>query len=101
MARLSESRVSGIPKDHCTFAAGLTTDPTDGRNTPGLDCETGLTQKVDLSVSAGGAWTMPASHRQDHTGCLDVDLTAVPATNLLPIPRLNLEVGTSEELLAA
>ena len=34
-------------------------------------------------------------------GCHDVDLALTPATNTLPIRRLNLQVGSSESVVAA
>jgi hypothetical protein len=35
------------------------------------------------------------------TGCLDVDLAFTPATNLLPIRRLDLPIGASQPAAAA
>jgi uncharacterized protein len=37
----------------------------------------------------------------DLTGCIDVDLGLTPATNTLPIRRLNLEIGEAATLTAA
>ena len=34
-------------------------------------------------------------------GCLDIDLALTPATNTLPIRRLDLGVGSSESVIAA
>ena len=38
---------------------------------------------------------------RDIQGCDDVDLSVTPATNTLPIRRLNLEVGSSVSVIAA
>lgn len=37
----------------------------------------------------------------DLNGCIDVDIGVTPATNTLPIKRLNLSAGESREILAA
>jgi hypothetical protein len=38
---------------------------------------------------------------RDVRGCDDIDLAVTPATNTLPIRRLNLQVGGSESVIAA
>jgi uncharacterized protein len=49
----------------------------------------------------GGRWTVDGQPRDDLNGCVDVDLGVTPATNTLPIRRLNLAVGESREVVAA
>jgi uncharacterized protein len=51
-------------------------------------------------VSDGlGHWTNEAgSHMPELDGCLDVDITATPFTNTLPIRRLSLTSGESAEI---
>jgi len=56
---------------------------------------------VDLAVENSGVWyssgeELPALHE-----CVDIDLAVTPATNTLPIRRLNLEVGKSQGVAAA
>jgi uncharacterized protein len=61
-------------------------------------------QRSSLSLSSDGSgkWSDHRSGRIDTmTGCLDVDLELSPITNTLPIKRLNLAVGQSEEIAAA
>jgi uncharacterized protein len=55
---------------------------------------------LDLQCRSGGkpynlcTWTdADGTPRHDLDGCIDVDLTATPFTNTLPIRRLNLEPG--------
>jgi uncharacterized protein len=52
-------------------------------------------------VSAGGHWTMNGTPMPNVDGCIDVDLGFTPSTNLLPIRRLNLEVGQATSVRAA
>ena len=51
---------------------------------------------LDLSGDGAGHWTDPAgAPRTDLAGAIDVDLTATPFTNTLPIRRLRLASGQS------
>lgn len=57
--------------------------------------------RVHLAVDGARRWTLngrPAPHVE---GCVDVDLGFTPATNTLPIRRLNLAVGESAPVRAA
>jgi hypothetical protein len=60
----------------------------------------GHERRLDLSSDGAGHWTdgsgttLPAL-----AGAIDVDLTATPFTNTLPIRRLGLRGGQSEEIL--
>ncbi|MFZ0505354.1 MAG: putative glycolipid-binding domain-containing protein [Chthoniobacterales bacterium] len=57
---------------------------------------------LSLSVDSDSKWSVHGSGAIDTlTGCLDVDLELSPITNSLPIKRLNLAVGQSEEIAAA
>lgn len=56
--------------------------------------------RIALSSDGAGSWTGEGDHVADFDGCLDVDLEFTPATNLLPIRRLDLEVGESAEVEA-
>jgi uncharacterized protein len=48
-----------------------------------------------------GRWTLGGRHYPEVDGCVDVDLSFSPATNLLPLRRLNLAEGASAEARAA
>lgn len=51
-------------------------------------------RRFDISVRHG-AWAVDGRTRDDLAGCVDLDLGWTPATNLLPVRRLGLEVGGS------
>jgi hypothetical protein len=61
----------------------------------------GVRQSLFLERSPDGAWTVDGESRPDLDGCLDVDLGFSPSTNLLPIRRLDLDVGASANVSAA
>src|SRR6201993_3319490 len=56
---------------------------------------------LSLSVEKRGVWRSTGQELRDIQGCDDVDLALTPATNTLPIRRLNLQVGGSESVIAA
>lgn len=57
---------------------------------------------TDLTVEVSGqVWTVNGQARDDLTGCIDIDLGWTPATNTLPMRRLELEIGASQETTAA
>jgi len=56
---------------------------------------------VTLAVDADGKWTLNDKRIPPVDGCIDVDLSFTPATNLLPIRRLALPVGASAPVRAA
>lgn len=58
-------------------------------------------REVSLTVEAHGAWRLSGDERSDLRDCLDVDLGITPATNTLPIRRLNLAIGRSQDVTAA
>jgi uncharacterized protein len=57
-------------------------------------------EQIIQFVSDGfGIWTDESGNRMSELdGCLDVDITATPFTNTLPIRRLNLAPGESAEI---
>ena len=72
------------------------------------------TREVSLAVATGGeerllslrvgddaTWSLDGRPVDGVRGCRDVDLGVTPATNILPIRRLNLAVGASAEVVAA
>lgn len=56
---------------------------------------------LTLSVESRGVWRSSGQELRDIRGCDDVDLAVTPATNTLPIRRLNLQVGSSKSVIAA
>lgn len=56
---------------------------------------------LSLSVESRGVWRSSGQELRDVRGCDDVDLALTPATNTLPIRRLNLQIGSSESINAA
>jgi uncharacterized protein len=61
----------------------------------------GDTKTLSLSVQSRGVWRSAGHELRDLHGCADVDLALTPATNTLPIRRLNLQVGSSQPVIAA
>jgi uncharacterized protein len=59
------------------------------------------TLRIALSLAADGQWTIDGSPAPRLLGCRDVDLGWTPATNTIPIRRLRLAVGETEQITAA
>jgi len=57
--------------------------------------------EIALEVGAGRRWKSNGVEIPAVAGCIDVDLNFSPSTNLLPIRRLQLEVGQEAEVQAA
>jgi hypothetical protein len=59
-------------------------------------------QDVNIEITADAQrWTLNGVEESAVEGCIDLDLNFSPATNLLPIRRLNLEIGQQTEVKAA
>lgn len=56
---------------------------------------------VTITVDGHGRWRFNGVGQPALDGCLDVDLSFTPATNTLPIRRLELELGASASVDAA
>ena len=56
---------------------------------------------VEIESDGGGHWQMNGVAAPQVAGCLDIDLSFSPATNLLPIRRLGLQVGQHAAVRAA
>jgi uncharacterized protein len=56
---------------------------------------------IDLNVDENHRWHMNREEKPSVAGCIDLDLNFSPSTNLLPIRRLNLEIGQHAEVKAA
>lgn len=54
-----------------------------------------------IKASKGNIWRRRGMEISEVEGCIDIDLNFSPVTNLLPIKRLNLDVGQSETVRAA
>ena len=60
-------------------------------------------EMIDVSVvrASGGEWLLNGKLNEAVAGCIDIDLNFSPSTNLLPIRRLDLEVGDEARVRAA
>lgn len=56
---------------------------------------------VEITVDDAGVWRLNGAICPEVSGPIDVDLNFSPSTNLLPIRRLNLEIGQRAEVRAA
>jgi uncharacterized protein len=67
---------------------------------PSGHCKLGRNgERVELSVDENGRWSASGGRLQAGlAGCVDVDISATPFTNTLPIRRLALEPGSSSEI---
>jgi hypothetical protein len=59
------------------------------------------TIEIELSADAEGRWQLNGTDQPAVVGCTDIDFEFSPSTNLLPIRRLNLEVGEEAKVRAA
>ncbi len=59
------------------------------------------TKILSLSVESRGLWRSSGQELPALRGCDDVDLAVTPATNTLPIRRLDLGIGKSESVIVA
>jgi uncharacterized protein len=59
--------------------------------------------RLALVADGAGNWTDALQHRPvpELDGCIDIDLSATPVTNTLPIRRLGLSPGMSRDLTVA
>jgi uncharacterized protein len=58
-------------------------------------------RNLSLSIESHGGWRSSDKELPALRGCDDVDLSVTPATNTLPIRRLNLQVGNSASVITA
>lgn len=58
-------------------------------------------REIELGVERDGRWLVGQTEVPEVRGAVDVDLQFTPATNTLPIRRLGLQVGDSQEVQAA
>jgi uncharacterized protein len=57
--------------------------------------------EIELTVSSDQRWRLNEGDPPEVAGCIDLDLNFSPATNLLPIRRLDLAIGQEGEVRAA
>jgi hypothetical protein len=53
-----------------------------------------------MDAPGDGSWLLAGQSIDEVEGCVDIDLGITPATNVLPIRRLNLAVGESADVVA-
>ena len=56
---------------------------------------------VEITTAPDHRWFLNGAEQPSVSGCIDVDLNFTPATNLLPVRRLNLPVGQEAHVSAA
>jgi uncharacterized protein len=67
-----------------------------------IDLETlAAASHLHLMADGNGTWRRDGEIMADLAGCLDVDLGITPATNTLPIRRLDLQPGEGADIMAA
>jgi uncharacterized protein len=101
---LLKGTVVGVLKEQCPMLASyeIFCDENWLTHRVQVECKIGSDVKyLSLSVENRGVWRSSGRHLRDIHGCDDVDLALTPATNTLPIRRLNLKVGSSESITAA
>lgn len=96
--------VVGILEDHRPVLATYEVHCDEKWHTHRVQVERTIRNDVkalSLSVESRGAWRSSGRELHELTGCEDVDLALTPATNTLPIRRLDLGIGKSESVVAA
>jgi uncharacterized protein len=66
-----------------------------------VQCAHGATHQQLKLQADSGIWRRDGQLLPDVNGCLDVDISITPATNTLPIRRLQFATGVSQEVTAA
>ncbi len=65
-----------------------------------MDAE-GAAKTLSLAGDGSGKWSDSLEIVASVDGAIDIDLTATPFTNTLPIRRLGLDEGQSQEIMVA
>lgn len=65
-----------------------------------LDSE-GVVKTLSLEGNGSGKWSDSSEIAESIDGAIDIDLTATPFTNTLPIRRLGLDENQSQEIMVA
>ncbi len=67
-----------------------------------IDLHLGLSARsVRITIRPDGRWHVGGMEQRDLRGCVDLDLTATAMTNMLPIRRLGLPVGSTAAIPVA
>jgi hypothetical protein len=101
---LLKGTVVGVLKDQRPIVANYEIHCDDNWLTERVRVERSIgkdTKTLSLSVERRGLWSSSRQELPELQGCLDVDLAVTPATNTLPIRRLDLGIGRSESVIAA
>jgi uncharacterized protein len=56
------------------------------------------TQSLVFTGDGKGNWMSGNTHRKEFEGCVDIDIPLTPFTNTLPIKRLQLDKGGTQEI---
>ncbi len=65
-----------------------------------VDAE-GVARTLSLEGNGSGKWSNSSEITESIDGAIDIDLTATPFTNTLPIRHLGLDEGQSQEIMVA
>ncbi|MBV8051476.1 MAG: putative glycolipid-binding domain-containing protein [Acidobacteriaceae bacterium] len=101
---LLKGTVAGVLEDHRPVLANYEIHCDENWLTHRAEVERSIGSEVkhlSLSVEKRGVWHSSGQTMQQIEGCHDVDLALTPATNTLPIRRLNLQVGSKQAVSAA
>ena len=101
---LLKGTVVGVLKDQRPMLASYEIQCDENWLTHRVEIERTIGSEVktlSLSVESRGVWRSSGQELHVVRGCDDVDLSVTPATNTLPIRRLNIPVGSSEQVVAA
>jgi uncharacterized protein len=63
--------------------------------------EAGTRRRLGLFVTADGGWILNGQEQADLRGCVDIDFEISPATNTLPIRRLDPKMGEARDIRVA
>ena len=89
--------VDGIP-GHVRYGVTASADWIVERTS--IDFAIGGRRRVFEIVQADGVWTVDGQVRLDLAGCTDIDLGWTPATNTVPLRRLEVDVGEHADIRA-
>ena len=101
---LLKGTVAGVLKDQRPILGNYEIHCDENWRTHRIQAERtigGNVKTLSLTVESSGVWRSAGQEIPALRDCDDVDLALTPATNTLPIRRLNLQVGSSQSLIAA
>jgi uncharacterized protein len=101
---LLKGTVVGVLEDHRPVLASYEIHCDENWHTHRVQVQRTIGNDVktlSLNVESRGVWRSSGRELREAEGCVDVDLSLTPATNTLPIRRLDLPVGGTESVVAA